>query len=338
MADLKSSVIHFCAEIGNDSLLVQGAGGNVSWKEDGALWVKASGTWLADAATDNIFVPVDLNELQKAINAENFSAKPTLISQSDLKPSIETLLHALMPHPVVVHLHAIEILAYLVRSNCEKELASVLGDKVPWVIVDYFRPGAELAEAINNALDGNRDTNVIFLKNHGVVIGGADINEIWGTLNQVTGSLRTRIVATPKTSALFWDDSTPLEGYAFIGDKRLQQLAIDPELFARLTQDWALYPDHVVFLGPRANQYNSFDELKDALSLTDNLPELVFVRDTGVLVTKAFGKAKIAQLRCYYDVLARQPQGATLAPISSDDISDLLNRDDEKHRMRFSKQ
>ena len=178
MADLKSSVIQFCADIGGDPLLVQGAGGNVSWKDGETLWVKASGTWLSDAATDNIFVPVDLNDLQKAIDIGNFSVTPTLISDSDLKPSIETLLHALMPHPVVVHLHAIEILAYLVRRNCEEELASLLGNKVPSVIVDYFKPGAELAAAIKNTLNDNRDAKVIFLKNHGVVIGGANINEI----------------------------------------------------------------------------------------------------------------------------------------------------------------
>ena len=38
-------------------LLVQGAGGNVSWKEEDTLWVKASGTWLSDASAEDIFLP-----------------------------------------------------------------------------------------------------------------------------------------------------------------------------------------------------------------------------------------------------------------------------------------
>ena len=42
-------VTDYCAHIGADPLLVQGAGGNVSWKEDGTLWIKASGKWLAGA-------------------------------------------------------------------------------------------------------------------------------------------------------------------------------------------------------------------------------------------------------------------------------------------------
>ena len=43
------SVEDFCSRIGADPLLVQGAGGNVSWKKGSVLWIKASGTWLAHA-------------------------------------------------------------------------------------------------------------------------------------------------------------------------------------------------------------------------------------------------------------------------------------------------
>jgi len=341
MNDLKSSVIRFCADIGADPLLVQGAGGNVSWKDGATLWVKASGTWLADAATNEIFVPVDQNNLQQAINAGNFSVKPTLISPSDLKPSIETLLHALMPHAVVAHLHAIEILAYLVRRNCESELASLLGNDVPWVIVDYFKPGAELAAAIKNILDAHGETKILFLKNHGVVIGGANIDEIRNTLNWVTNRLALRgdkNLPASSPSRQSPDKQSPIAEYTPVDDKQLHQLAIDERLFARLKTDWALYPDHVVFLGSRAHLYNSFAELKSALAPADNLPELIFVRNQGVFVTTSFNKTKAVQLRCYYDVLTRQPQDVELNPISVDDISDLLTRDDEKHRMRFSKQ
>ena len=47
--NLAQEVAAYCARIGADPLLVQGAGGNASWKEAGTLWIKASGTWLADA-------------------------------------------------------------------------------------------------------------------------------------------------------------------------------------------------------------------------------------------------------------------------------------------------
>jgi hypothetical protein len=48
------------ARVGRNMLLVQGAGGNSSIKDGDVLWVKASGTWLADADAKDIFVPVSL--------------------------------------------------------------------------------------------------------------------------------------------------------------------------------------------------------------------------------------------------------------------------------------
>ena len=184
--DLKASVIEYCSAIGSDPLLVQGAGGNASWKESGTLWVKASGTWLAEAAEKNIFVPVDLAHLRTAIQNCDFSVTPRLLGESVLRPSIETLMHALMPHRVVVHLHAIEILAHLVRENCQAEFLSLLPPSIHWAMVDYHKPGAALAAGVYDALTQNPDANVIFLKNHGVVIGGADISEINANLSALT--------------------------------------------------------------------------------------------------------------------------------------------------------
>jgi len=134
---LKASVIKYCSAIGADPLLVQGAGGNVSWKDGDTLWVKASGAWLAEADKKDIFVPVDLKHLRVAIESGDFSVIPKLCGESTLRPSIETLLHALMPHRIVVHLHTIEILAHLVRDNCQTALLSLLDSSIHWTVVDY---------------------------------------------------------------------------------------------------------------------------------------------------------------------------------------------------------
>ena len=55
------------ARVGRNILLVQGAGGNSSLKDDDVLWVKASGTWLADAEAKDIFVPVALSAARAAL-------------------------------------------------------------------------------------------------------------------------------------------------------------------------------------------------------------------------------------------------------------------------------
>jgi len=55
------------ARVGKNILLVQGAGGNSSVKDGDVLWVKASGTWLADAEDQDIFVPVSLSAARTAL-------------------------------------------------------------------------------------------------------------------------------------------------------------------------------------------------------------------------------------------------------------------------------
>ena len=126
-SSLAAQVLEFCAQIGTDALLVQGPGGNVSWKEDGVLWIKASGKWLADAKSSEIFVPVSLPPLQNALAKSDFTIVPTAISGSQLRPSIETLLHVLMPHKIVVHLHPVEMLSHLVISNQKDAISKYIG-------------------------------------------------------------------------------------------------------------------------------------------------------------------------------------------------------------------
>jgi rhamnose utilization protein RhaD (predicted bifunctional aldolase and dehydrogenase) len=191
---LRESVTDFSAMIGADSMLVQGAGGNVSWKDDDTLWVKASGTWLANAKDKDIFVPVDLHGLQKEIKAGNFAAVPKVRGESKLRPSIETLLHALMPHRVVVHVHAIEALAYLVRENAVNEINEKLGTNNHLAIVNYQKPGEALARAVGDILALSPDVQILLLKNHGVVIGGNDITEIETQLNWLLSKLNTNYI------------------------------------------------------------------------------------------------------------------------------------------------
>lgn len=333
---LKTAVIEYCSGIGSDPLLVQGAGGNVSWKDGATLWVKASGTWLAEAAEKDIFVAVDLPHLRSAIDSGDFAVTPKLREESVLRPSIETLLHALMPQRVVVHLHAIEILAYLVRANCRTELESLLDASIHWTLVDYHKPGAALANAVSDALARKPNVEVIFLKNHGVVIGGADVVEVNHLLQKLTAALTTAPVnlcgETPPVAPTRLGQS---EQYLPVKDAALHQLALNSELFNRLATDWALYPDHVVFLGAHAFTYNTREDFLEEIKDQNELPELIFIRGLGAFARSTFNKAKQAQLRCYYDVIVRQPSSTTFNALTPTQIAELLNWDAEQYRMNL---
>ena len=329
---LRAAVTGFCARTGADPLLVQGAGGNVSWKDGDTLWVKASGTWLADAEAQDIFVPVDLLPLRQALAGGDFSATPAVLGASALKPSIETLLHALMPQRIVVHLHAIEVLAHLVRENFLAP-AALAGMGVHAAVVGYHKPGEALAAAVAEALSASPGANVVFLKSHGVVIGAADIAEVGHILSSLTSAMRTEPAAMlPVPSARTSGRGLVGADHALVPDDAIQQLALNPALFARLAQDWALYPDHVVFLGWQAHACASWADLG-----AEELPDLLFVQGQGVYARPALNRARLAQLRCYYDVLARQPAGERLAALGKEQIAELLNWDAERYRMGLVK-
>ena len=129
----------FSAAIGRDAEQVQAAGGNTSCKADGLLWVKASGLWLADALTRTSSCrsgwgrawrgsrPVLADPVSAAVAAD--------LNPQGLRPSIETTLHALLPHAVVVHTHSVRTIALAIRADGEarigERLAACAGSGCP---------------------------------------------------------------------------------------------------------------------------------------------------------------------------------------------------------------
>ena len=335
---IEKQVKAFCALIGADPLLVQGAGGNVSWKDGDALWVKASGTWLAEAELKDIFVPVNLSLLQAALSKYDFSVKPEVTSDSNLRPSIETLLHALMPHRVVVHLHAVEILAHLVQVNAKEKIKNLVGDSVKWIYVDYFKPGADLARAVSEQLTNRFDADVVFLGNHGVVIGGRDVEEVDKTLTMLTTFLRSKSTSLSHNENYCIPMHSILEhGYTPVRNSKINQLATHEEFFSRLKHDWALYPDHVVFLGAKAAVIESNNADINFDYILEYKPPFIFVFGQCVYKANDVTAAQEAQLHCYLVIMMRQNCKLILYSLSKHQIFELLTWDLEKYRQKAAK-
>lgn len=330
-----SEINNFCARIGLDPLLVQGAGGNISWKEGDKLWVKASGAWLADAKLRNIFVPVNLKHLQIEIENQNFQVLPERVSASELRPSIETLLHALMPHKIVLHLHPVEALAYLVRKDAKRELDLLLQNSLSWEFIEYFKPGSELAKAVHDCLLRCPSVNVVFLANHGVVIGGETIGDVEQILSKTLSLLCVSSILYQNPLLDQYSSKLEIKGYSICDDSSLSNLAVNPRLLNMVKRSWALYPDHVVFLGPQAVIIERYASINNHLDESLK-PAYIFVDGVGVYEKELSTRAQRAQLQCYYDVLIRQSDDKNLAILSHPQVSDLLNWDAEKYRQMTS--
>ena len=150
-----TSISKLSAKIGKDLTLIQGGGGNTSIKEEGRMWVKASGKWLSDAETENIFVSVNDTAIRNAIEADEADPVTQYIDKNQtLRPSIETTLHALLPHKVVLHVHSVNAIAWTVRKDGFEQLRNKL-QGLNWSWVGYHQPGLPLTNAVAKIIKKN---------------------------------------------------------------------------------------------------------------------------------------------------------------------------------------
>jgi rhamnose utilization protein RhaD (predicted bifunctional aldolase and dehydrogenase) len=146
-------LIALAARLGRDRLVVQGPGGNISLKQDSVMWVKASGTWMMEAESRSILIPIDFAAVLNGLAAGDPACETCSsfvrhdLTHSALRPSIETTLHAVMPQKVVVHAHCVETISIACLSDAADRLAASLKG-LNWTFVPYVRPGASLGRAM----------------------------------------------------------------------------------------------------------------------------------------------------------------------------------------------
>ncbi len=317
----------FAATIGGDITQVQGPGGNVSLKQDGTLFVKASGTWLAAAQDSVIFVALGLEALHTAM-AQNADAAtvPCIAAPGTrvgLRPSIETVLHAFFPHRVVVHTHSVSTIARAVCSDAATRLAPLLAG-LRWCLVPYARPGAPLLDAVRAAV-GDARLDVLILANHGLVVGAESVADAACLL----ADIERRLHVAARAAVL-----PDLENLSLLSAKFGRRLPVDPICHAIATDPpalaramgGALYPDHVVFLGPGAPPLD--------WTAADDAP-MVPVPGHGVLLRGDLGAAGEEMVRCLAHVLLRLSPDDNVRVLSQHDEMALMGWDAEEYRRRF---
>lgn len=334
---MRKEIEDYCSIIGGNSDFVQGAGGNVSWKEDDTLWIKASGTWLSDANSADIFVPVDLKDVRMQLSSGNFDIKPKQPAgyTSELRPSIETVLHAVMPHKIVSHTHLIDALVYLVQPSAKTKLDKVMPNEISWDVAPYAKPGPDLGQSVYN-LTQNQPLDVIFLANHGVIVGGDSVEDIEKKYLLLQKAL---ITSSPNMTTEFSPPSiiADIKSYTLDTSSLHQGLGLDRAIFDRIKDRWALYPDHIVFLGATPNIYSNIDEFKNALNNSSEPLDYAIIQDLGVYVKADINKNKLAMLDFYYEMLKRTENIQELSQLSANDMAKLLNWDAEKYRQQIAK-
>lgn len=178
--------------IGQDPSLVLHGGGNTSVKireknifgeEEEILYVKGSGRDLASIDEDG-FTPLRLKTLRKLV-ALDFITDSQLVKEFQLNrtnpaapsPSVESLLHAIIPGKFVDHTHANAILSITNTENGADRIREVYGEKI--ILIPYVMSGFQLARTVADLIPKRIDIEKIgiVIMNHGVFSFGDSARE-----------------------------------------------------------------------------------------------------------------------------------------------------------------
>lgn len=332
----------FSARVGSDPLQVQAAGGNTSIKSDTVLWIKASGTWLANADDSELFVPVSLQPLleARARNDPNAEKATDFVIQdlnpSGLRPSIETTVHAVIPHRVVVHIHCVDTISLAIRSDAQALLSDVLRE-FSWLWVPYFRPGLPLSHFISAHLQPAID--VVVLGNHGLVVAADTVVEAERLLERVRNAVAQQAHAAHEADLSVLQTLCSGTTYAPSTCPHTHAIAMSRHAVA-VAEGGSLYPDHVIFLG------EATAVMPDKASLTDfaetiqqqrgKLPLSIVVPKRGVVMHQDANASQHALARCLSDVCLRVPAGASINYLNAEDNHQLLNWEAEAYRQSIA--
>ena len=211
-------VVNLATALGSDSRITQGPGGNVSMKDNGVLWVKASGAQMAFANSQVIFVPIDLQDARNKIR-EGSVGFVSLYSKSSLRPSIETAMHAIIDAQFVAHVHSLGSLSVSALKDL-KFAAKLVRSVCKISVIPYVKPGIELAKSIENSLDA--DSSALLLGNHGLTVWGESPGQCQELITELEFIWRSRMGGQVRAGEHGWIEIL-LKG--------------------------ALFPDELIFLG-----------------------------------------------------------------------------------------
>jgi len=188
--------------LGRDPSLVLHGGGNTSVKlretnvlgeTVDVLHVKGSG-WDLATIQEPGFAPVQLDHLQRLARLESLS-DPQMVSELATHvlrpgapaPSVEAILHAILPYRYVDHTHADAVLAVTNTADGAQRVRAIYGDEV--VVIPYVMPGFELARLCGCEFprQAHAGTLGMVLLNHGIFSFGDSAREAYERMIVLVG-------------------------------------------------------------------------------------------------------------------------------------------------------
>jgi len=189
------SLVYRSNILGADQRITNTGGGNTSAKvletdpltgeQTEVLWVKGSGGDLRTSAKENFasLYQSKLLALEGIYSKSEVKGPKTDIEDAMVgmyshatfnlnsrAPSIDTPLHAYIPHPHVDHMHPNAVIAVAASANGRQLTEEIWGGDLIWT--DWQRPGFDLGLVLRDLAVQNPDAKGVLLGGHGVINWG----------------------------------------------------------------------------------------------------------------------------------------------------------------------
>lgn len=202
--------------IGSDRRVCNWGGGNTSSKtviqdfrgrDVEVMYVKGSGSDLATMKAGH-FTGLRLDDIRPLMERDEMADEDMvaylancMIDAKHPRASIETLLHAFIPHPHVDHTHPDSIISICCADNGREIAKEIFGDRFVWV--PYVRPGFTLSKMIAEGVIHNPQAELVLMEKHGLVTWGSTSEEAYAKTISVINEAESYIESKIDEASLF---------------------------------------------------------------------------------------------------------------------------------------
>ena len=217
-----NSLVEMSNRYGSNEEYVLAGGGNTSFKEDGIMYVKGSGTQLSIIKADQ-FVAMDLQPLRDMIEreypadmSEDEKEEKTLAGmmaarlpgEETKRPSVEAILHAIFPHKFVLHVHPALVNGLTCGADGEAKCLSLFGENAVWI--ELTQPGLGLAKLCSSIFKDHTARKgvcpqILILENHGIFVAADNVEEIDRLMDYAMDMLKGCVTEFPDFSDVSYD-------------------------------------------------------------------------------------------------------------------------------------
>jgi len=203
--------------LGSDLRITNFGGGNTSAKvgmtdpltgnKESVLWVKGSGGDLGSMGLDGFSTLYlskleQLKSLYRGLEHEDEMVGYLPHCTFNLNPraaSIDTPLHAYIPHRHIDHMHPDAVIAIACTKNSKKLTGEVFGGEMGWI--GWQRPGFDLGLQLEEIASSNPDLKGIILAGHGLFTWGDTSRECYETTLAILQRAADWLAANNKAEA-----------------------------------------------------------------------------------------------------------------------------------------